>query len=196
MSTIQTGRYEQFTRRLLRLVGGGIMPRLQNDLSPVLNVEDPADDALLFWKGHRLANGQASGTAAVAEFSAISLFNPLGSSVMVWVRRIYIRRGGDMQCSFTQDRTANVAATLFFSDGRASLTSVPRVELGFDSLAALPSPLGFRFDPTAATAASNVTPRFILPPGVGLRIVQTATNSLASISFEWIERDAEISEFV
>ena len=198
MSNIQTGRYEQFTRRLLRLVGGGIMPRIQNDISPVLNMEDPADDALLFWKGHRLANGFCTGTGAVAERGSCSIFNPLGSGVIIWVRQIGMGGAGAQvaRSSFTQTRTGTVQTGLFFSDGRASLTSVPRAELGFDSLAVTPSPQGFLVAGGAQTAGQNWTPRFVLPPGVGLQITDINTNELLDVSFEWIERDAEISEFV
>lgn len=195
MSKIQTGRYEQFTRRLLRLVGGGIMPLLQNDLSPVLNIEDPADDALLFWKGHRLANGRSTGTSAVAEFAICSIFNPLGSGVLVWVRQIYSNANtSTIRCAFTQTRTTGVQGTLFFSDGRASLTSVPRAELGFDSAVALPALSGWRQVCTAGVSSGLILPRFVLPPGVGLQIIDQSTNQLFNVSFEWIERDAEISE--
>lgn len=195
MSTMNTARYEQFLRRLFRLVEGGVLPRMQNDVSPVIQLEDPADDALLFWKGHRLANGSATGTSDAAEFPACSLFNPLGSGILVWVRQINVRRGSnDVSVSFTQDRTGTVSSNLFFSDGRASLSSVPKAELGFDSLAARPTPEGFRVAFDNSSAASNLSPRFVLPPGVGLVVTGVATAALCSVSFEWIERTAEDSE--
>lgn len=195
MSKIQTGRYEQFTRRLLRLVGGSIMPLIQNDLSPVLNIEDPADDALLFWKGHRLANGQVTGTANATEFAACSIFNPLGSGSLIWVRQIRPGLAGSQwDVAFTQNRTAAVSSSLFFSDSRASLTSVPKAELGFDSLAALPSLRGYRLGGNSGTSALNLTPRFVLAPGVGLQIIDQVAATTNTVSFEWIERSAEVSE--
>lgn len=195
MSTIQTARYEQFTRRLLRLVGGSIMPRLQNDLSPVLNIEDPADDALLFWKGHRLANGRATGTAAALEFASVSIFNPLGSGSLLWVRQIHVGLiTSTVDLSFTQDRTGTVSGSLFFSDSRASLVSVPKAELGFDSLAALPTLRGWRQFSNSGTAAQVLLPRFVLAPGVGLQVTDVAAATALTVSFEWLERSAETPE--
>jgi len=194
MTTIQTARYEQFTRRLLRLVGGSIMPRLQNDLSPVINIEDPADDALLFWKGHRLASGRATGTSDAAEFASCSLFNPLGSGSLVWVRQILSNiNTRTIRLSLTQSRTAAVQGTLFFSDGRASVTSVPKAELGFDSLAALPTLTGWRQICNSGISVP-IRPRFVLSPGVGLQVTDEGTNQGLTVSFEWIERAAETSE--
>lgn len=194
MSKIQTARYEQFTRRLLRIVGGSIMPILQNDLSPVLNIEDPADDALLFWKGHRLANGRATGTSGVAEFASASIFNPLGSGSLIWVRQILSNiNTRTVRLSFTQNRTAGVQSTLFFSDGRAALVSVPKAELGFDSLVALPALTGWRQICNSGISVP-IRPRFVLSPGVGLQITDEGTNQAFTVTFEWIERTAELSE--
>lgn len=195
MSTIQTARYEQFARRLLRLVGPSIMPRLQNDLSPVINIEDPADDGLLFWKGHRLASGRGTGVAAALEFGSVSLFNPLGSGKLVVVRAIGSSGGtGIFNFSFTQNRTALVQTTLAFADGRASLVSVPVAEIGFDSLVALPAGTWQQSANTGTTAGADMPPRFVLPPGVGLQVTKTVAAAATTISFEWLERSAESPE--
>ncbi len=195
MSTIQTARYEQFTKRLLRLVGGGIMPRLQNDLSPVINIEDPADAALLFWKGHRLASGTAAGTAAAAEFATCSLFNPLGSGVLIVVLLTQVGPNSiRWQFSLTQTRTALVQTNLRFNDTRAALTAVPRGELGFDSLAAIPTPTIWDQTVAAATAASNFRMPFVLAPGSGLRVLDTVAANNAQVNFQWLERAAETPE--
>lgn len=197
MSVIQTGRYEQFVRRLFRIVDGGVLPRLQNDVSPVLAIEDEADDALLFWKGHRLANGRATGTAAAGENGACSIFNPLGTGVLVWVRtiRTSTSNAAVIRCAFTQDRTSTVQSTLFFSDSRASLITVPRAELGFDSLAALPDG-GFSQFANTGRAGENWHPRYVLAPGVGLQIINQTQAEILTVGFEWIERSAEDSELL
>lgn len=194
MSTIQTARYEQFTRRLLRLVGGSIMPRLQNDLSPVINIEDPADEALLFWKGHRIACGLCIGTADALEFSVSSIFNPVGSGILVVVRQIVVGPATrTWRIALTQDRTGTVQTGLAFNDGRASLTSVPKVELGFDSLAAQPT-LIWQVGQTTGQARPDNFPPIVLPPGVGLQVWPSTVASLANVSFAWLERSAETPE--
>lgn len=195
MSTLQTARYEQFLRRLFRLVEGGVLPRMQNDVSPVINIEDPADDALLFWKGHRLASGVVAGTAAVAEFGTASLFNPLGSGKLVVVRAIRVGLSSPIWTfGFTQDRTGTVQSNLRFSDTRAALTTVPTAELGFDSEAALPTVQIWRVQTNNATAGAVLIPKFVLAPGTGLQVANNTTNNAIVVNFQWLERTAEDSE--
>lgn len=196
MSTIQTARYEQFTRRLLRLVGGSIMPRLQNDLSPVINIEDPADPALLFWKGHKLAAGTVStGTPGAAEFATASVFNPLGSGKIVWVYSINFLIGGNrnMALSLSQTRTAVVVTTLRFTDSRAAVASVPICELGIDVPTAVPA--RFWTVQTASGEVRNPEPvTVILHPGFGLFVTNTVVQQSMGVNFAWLERSAETPE--
>jgi len=193
MSTIQTPRYEQFTKRLLRIVGGGIMPRLQNDLSPVINIEDPADHALLFWKGHKLASASVSVPITAVRFGAAGLFNPLGSGRLITIETITLRSGGGnfVTFSLTQTRTLNVLATLSFTDSRASLAAVPVGEIGEDDFAAVPANF-FRVVASATTVF--LRPSIVLAPGVGLLLTNNTAATAWEANFTWLERDAETTE--
>jgi len=196
MSQIQTGRYEQFTRRLLRLVGGSIMPLVQNDLSPVLNIEDPSDQALFFWRGHKLASAFIAGQAPDAgEFAALSLFNPLGSGkLLVLLNHIFHGAAGvNIHTSFSQTRTLNVESTLSFNDTRASLVAVPSGEIGNDSFVAVPTAI-YRSFATTATAKDNYLWTCVLAPGVGVFWTATTADVRIDMSLQWLERDAEITE--
>ena len=193
MSKIQTGRYEQFTRRLLRLVGGSIMPLIQNDLSPVINIEDPADIGLLFWKGHRLASGTDSGTSDAAEFEVISLFNPLGSGkiINVLAMRCFLASDASLTLSITQDRTANVSPNVFFADSRAAVAARPVGEVGEDSLAAAPTNTGWSWFSAGAGGEQINQPQFVLSPGFGLQVTHPTAQSFIGVSFYWLERTSE-----
>lgn len=169
------------------------MPRLQNDLSPVINIEDPADAALLFWKGHILASGTCEGTADALEFATGSLFNPLGSGKLLVVRKIIVGLGSDTwRAAFTQDRTGTVQTTLGFNDSRASLVAVPAGELGFDSLAVQPARKWMVA--RLATGGADGFPTFVLHPGVGVQIWSIAAADSIVVAFEWLERTAELPE--
>jgi len=193
MSKIQTARYEQFTRRLLRIVGGSIMPILQNDLSPVLNIEDPADPALLFWKGHRIAAGSSIAGAVSARFSTGSVFNPLGSGALIVVSNILVRMPGTARfsLSFSQTRTLTVESDLSFIDTRASLVSVPKAEIGDDDFAAIPAAFWRQQANTTGTQVPIVP---VLAPGTGLFVTHNTANTEIRVNFGWLERSAEISE--
>lgn len=194
MSTMNTARYEQFLRRLFRLVEGGVLPRMQNDVSPVINLEDPADAALLFWKGHRLASGFGSGLSAVAEFAGVSLFNPLGSGILVVVTHVVSNAvNGSFQWSFTQNRTGTVQTDLRFGDTRAAVATVPKCEIGFDSLAALPTPAIWS-QRILGLEPRDYGPPIVLAPGFGLMVTLEVANSQPTVSFGWLERSAEDSE--
>lgn len=195
MSTIQTARYEQFTRRLLRLVGGSIMPRLQNDLSPVINIEDPADPALLFWKGHLMAVGSCFGTPDAAEFGQCSIFNPLGSGSLIVVKTINqaTQAAQIYSLSLSQSRTATVQTRLSFVDTRASLVAVPRAELGFDSAVAPPTSFADLASVSAAIPFVLPSP-IVLAPGVGLFVNNLTADAVSTVVFGWLERSAELSE--
>jgi len=195
MSTIQTARYEQFTRRLLRIVGGSVMPRLQNDLSPVINIEDPSDDALLFWRGHRLASGTTSGTADALEFAECSLFNPLGSEKLVVLLGVRFSLSGatGLQANLTQTRTLVPSALSFFNDTRAAGTTRPTAEVGFSSLAALPTNISFTWW-AGANGQDSTFPSWVLSPGFGIAITHQVAAAFLGVSWYWLERSAELSE--
>lgn len=192
MSKIQTARYEQFTRRLLRIVGGSVMPILQNDLSPVLNIEDPADDALLFWRGHRLASGEVITGTSAGDFASASLFNPLGSGSLIVLLSLNIRNTGQrFSLSFSQTRTLTVVTSLSFTDTRASLVSVPKGELGIDQFGAVPANF---WAAVGSTVDADIPIHVVLAPGTGLFVTNETANTAQEARFIWLERSAETSE--
>ena len=196
MSRIQTARYEQFTKRLLRLVGGSIMPLVQNDLSPVLNIEDPSDQALFFWRGHRLASAAILGQApAAGEFASVSLFNPLQSGKLLVLLNHDLHGNSAIRVgySFSQTRTLNVESTLSFCDTRASLVSVPSGEVGNDSFAAIPARI---WEVLANTTPSAGEPLWtcVLAPGTGVFWTALTADTQIQVFPQWLERTAETTE--
>lgn len=191
MSRIQTARYEQFLRRLLRIVDGDVLPELQGDISPVIQMENPSDPALLFWKGHNLAQGQVVSAAQAALNSVVFLENPPGSSKIIDVLDIHVLGANIVGMQVEPGAVGGSVGVKQFIDSRHNpLISEPTGILNTSGSAAV---LGNFFE-QASPNPRHIDIPFVLVPNTFLRITQDAINVLFEVSMVWLERTAEDSE--
>lgn len=191
MSQIQTARYEQFLRRLLRIVEGDILPQLQGDISPVLQMEEPSDPALLFWKGHNLAVGHVVRPAGVAENGLITLTNPPASSKLIDILMVHFDGSFDIGMQVQPGvGTGNAGSREFIDTRHDSLVTEPVLDLGTALSVLL---LGNFFINASPNPIYSTIP-WVLAPNTTLLITQDALNTVLEVSVVWLERTAEDSE--
>lgn len=192
-SRLQTARYEQFLRRLLRIVEGGVLPVLQGDISPVLSLEDPVDPALLFWKGHNLAWGQVVAPAVVGANSTIFISNPSDSERLVVVQTVSFKpsAGSDIGVQYQPGTVGQAAGpTKQMRDSRHPDTAEPVATTNLGSSGVVNANYLF-YQPTAGDVFKlNV----VLSPGNLLVFTQDAINAAFEASLTWLERKVESPE--
>ena len=198
MSQIQTARYEQFIRRLLRLVGRNVLVDVQADISPVLQLEDPSDPALLFWKGHKICIGRAAGTSIAAEFPQITIFNPASSEIVVSVFRCLMTsanagafvHGGLITAPAPPDAGLH-RITDTRDDGFLAGTS-GKTEIGFNSVTGFGDRiLNVKID---ASGYREVPLNVVLRPGSGWRMGRDAALTDLDVTYLYLERGTESTE--
>lgn len=190
-SRLQTARYEQFLRRLLRIVDGDILPVLQGDISPVLSLEDPLDPALLFWRGHNLAMAQGTQAGAAGVFSRFDFHNPANSTrIMVFDHVMVISTNGAFGIMSTGPTAGTAITTKAFIDTR-NATSVPLMDIQRQTGVSLGEGQ-YRFQ----NGTNNTVVRLpiVLAPN-GTFIVQSlVANETLVVNAVWTERSAESPE--
>lgn len=191
MTQIQTARYEQFLRRLLRIVSGNVMHTLQGDISPVIQMEDPQDAALLFWKGHNLACGHVVASAVPAFNGLIIMHNPPGSGRLVVLEQIHLL-GPNIVAMQIQPGTAggNSGQTQLMDSRNTPLVSLPVTRFTVTSTDVLNGTFLSQPSPNPRT----VRLPWVLQPNTLLSLTQNALNTVFEASFVWLERSAEASE--
>lgn len=196
-SEIQQNRYDRLMRRVAGIIGpGSKVSEVLTELFPMIDVEGNRGELQLLG-GTLLGMGAQDVLSLAAEFSAIQLFNPVGSSKIITITSVYVSASATQRIRFARDTTTltDGIATEVARDLRQIVTSRPVGQMFSQSSAGgINANMQFRVLENDTLHLHDENGVAVLPPGTGLSLGATAAQTSLTATFFWRERVAETSE--
>jgi len=166
--------------------------RISETITPILNLEEIPEAAFLF--GVRLCAGSVTVGAVAGEFGYAGLVNFATSGLIVIVEKMSFDVSAVVIADLLQNTEAALVATLLTTargqvrDRRwPSILSQTLMHSGTDPSSSLGGIVEQRRSPGNASVDFTAFP-FVLPPGVGLVVVDTTVNAGFTVNMVWRER--------
>lgn len=188
---IQAGDVQQKLKNLFGIKGQIPSPVLGDQVHPVAIVSDLTE---LAWNA--IAPLRAAGSTSLAVASGagvkafISLFNPIGSGILVRVDRIFVGVGaaGDVQLQFANSDPGAVTLASYFLDRRVSGSPTITGVRAATQVGSFGRPFASWQTVAALTSYQIENPQIYLSEGRGVAIMSVTDNiGLPAGGFWWTE---------
>jgi len=195
---VQLARFGRQLQAQFGLKAMHVLTSLVGDVLPTVNLDTPPAEFSLF-QGYDLAGGQASITAAAAEFACISVASH--PQRIIVVDGVYISAGVNQQYFITfQESIAGAAGVAGYRDRRRALQGVPGGRLVQLSDPVLNNGAAFWTGRALANTTLYVPLNVVLTQRAGtvspslLSVYAGTANTFMSAAFTWRERLAQPDE--
>lgn len=196
MSKLQQNRYDELLRRVGNLKGpGSKVNDVLEELFPMFDVEHLQPENYLL-RGDRLAYGGTEVPGVVAQFSAVQVFNPIGSGQIMVIEWLEARQSSSGLCRYGMEEVAlTVNSGLSRNrDTRLGVTEPALGQLRTETRGVVLPPFGITQISTGGQDLQVPSSFGILIPGFGFTIVSVVANVDLAVTFFWRERATEESE--
>jgi len=197
MTELQQTRYDRLMRRVGGLLGpGSKVSEVLSEIFPTVDVERVPGE-LLYLSGTKVAYGGTTVSAAVALFSQVQIFNPVGSGKLLTVTRmvVSVTLSNEIRWDVGGIALAASVGNQRVRDTRVSVDEIASGQIRTAQSAVVGNLTGVAFleaaDPFTLEDENGIA---VLAPGSGLVVGTGGANVTIRVTYYWREREALDSE--